>query len=135
MGGVRTFALDRIKDFRVLDESFDVPEDFSLEDYLQTAFRVMTGRPEKVVVWFRKSAAQVVKERIWHPTQEIREQEDGHLVVTLEVPINYEVISWILGFGTAARVLEPESLRNHVMQELACSLEAYGGGPLGSPKS
>lgn len=46
-----------------------------------------------VRVWFRPGAAQVVKERIWHPSQEIWEQEDGSLVIKLEVPINYEVIS------------------------------------------
>lgn len=125
---VRTFAMDRIKDFTILDESFDIPEDFSMGDYLQTAFRVMTGKPEVVKVWFRQSAAQVVKERIWHPTQEIAEQDDGSIIVTLEVPINYEVISWILGFGSAARVLAPESLRVHMRKELERSLAGYGSG-------
>jgi len=102
---VRTFVMDRIKGLTVLEETFQFPENFSLDDYLQTAFRVMRGNPEIVKVWFRSSAAQVVTERIWHPTQEIREQEDGSLVVTLEVPISYEVISWVLGFGAAAKVL------------------------------
>ncbi len=96
--------MDRINELNVLEESFEFPKDFSLDQYLQTAFRVMTGAPEVVRVWFRASAAQVVKERIWHPTQEIREQKDGSLVLTLEVPINYEVISWVLGFGSAAKV-------------------------------
>ncbi len=123
---VRTFVMDRIKGLTVLEETFHFPEDFCLDDYLQTAFRVMRGEPETVKVWFRSSAAQVVKERIWHPTQEIREQEDGSVVVTLEVPINYEVISWVLGFGSAARVLTPQSLKEHVRNELEASLEAYG---------
>lgn len=122
---IRTFAMDRIKDFTVQDSSFDMPCEFCLDDYLQTAFRVMTGKPEVVKVWFRASAAQVVKERIWHPTQEIREQEDGSIIVTLEVPINYEVISWILGFGSAAKVLVPESLRDYIETELRASLAEY----------
>jgi predicted DNA-binding transcriptional regulator YafY len=122
---VRTFAMDRIKKLAVLDEAFLFPEDFSMDDYLQTAFRVMTGRPEVVKVWFRSSAAQVVKERIWHPTQEIREQEDGNVVITLEVPINYEVTSWILGFGSAAEVLAPAHLREQIEQELGSSLTRY----------
>jgi predicted DNA-binding transcriptional regulator YafY len=133
-GTVRTFAMDRIKDFTVLGESFDMPEDFSLEDYLQTAFRVMTGKPEVVKVWFRASAAQVVKERIWHPTQELREQEDGSVVVTLEVPINYEVIAWILGFGSAAKVIGPEALQRHVIRELETSLVGYEGKSLWGPE-
>ena len=131
---VRTFAMDRIKELTVLNEIFAFPEDFSLEDYLQTAFRVMTGPPEVVRVWFRESAAQVIKERIWHPSQEIREQEDGSLVVTLKVPINYEVISWILGFGSASQVLEPVSLRSRIQGELESSLNQYRSGT-GSKKN
>jgi predicted DNA-binding transcriptional regulator YafY len=137
---VRTFAMDRINDFTIMDASFEVPCEFSLEDYLQTAFRVMTGKPEVVKVWFRASAAQVVKERIWHPTQEIRDQEDGSLVVTLEVPINYEVISWILGFGLSAKVIAPVSLKEHLRKELEQSLKAYAADefsnalPLGEKK-
>lgn len=123
---VRTFAVERIKRVSVLDESFHVPKDFSLEDYLQTAFRVMRGEPQTVKVWFAPGAAHVVRERIWHPTQEVREQPDGSLLITLEVPINYEVISWILGFGSAAQVLKPISLKRRIVEELAASAERYG---------
>jgi len=123
---VRTFVMDRIKGLSVLEETFNFPKDFSLDDYLQTAFRVMRGNPEVVKIWFRSSAAQVVKERIWHPTQEIREQEDGSLLVTLEVPISYEVISWVLGFGSAAKVIQPTPLKERIRQELKASLEQYG---------
>ena len=52
-----------------------------------------------------------LRERIWHPTQELRELVDGGIEISLEVPINYEIISWILGFGSAAEVIQPYSLR------------------------
>lgn len=134
-GTVRTFAMERIKDFKAVDEFFEMPSEFSLEDYLHSAFRVMRGQPERVKVWFRQSAAQVVKERIWHPTQEIREQEDGSLVVTLEVPINHEVTSWILGFGRAAVVLNPSSLRSRMVRELEEAIDSYQGGKDGTGKT
>jgi len=72
---IRTFAMDRIQNYTITDESFEIPEDFSLEDYLQTAFRVMRGKPEKVTFRLTQGAAHVVRERIWHPTQELREIE------------------------------------------------------------
>jgi predicted DNA-binding transcriptional regulator YafY len=122
---VRTFALERVKSLSMLDESFHYPEDFSLEDYLQTAFKVMRGDPEIVQIQFAPWVAGIVRERIWHPTQEIREQGDGSLVATLEVPINYEIISWILGFGSTAEVLQPRSLRNQICEELEASLRKY----------
>lgn len=124
-GAVRTFAMDRITSFRALNESFRYPKDFRLEDFLQTAFRVMTGNPQTIRIRFSPGAARVVRERIWHPTQELREQEDGSLIITLEVPINYEVISWILGFGSAAVVLQPASLRSRILKELEASARRY----------
>jgi predicted DNA-binding transcriptional regulator YafY len=122
---VRTFAMDRIKDFVVLDESFSLPKDFSLEDYLQTAFLVMRGEPQRVKVRFLPGAAQIVRERIWHPTQELRELPDGSLEVSLKVPINYEIISWVLGFGSSAEVLQPLSLRKHLSEELQRAAAKY----------
>ena len=114
---IRTFAMDRIQNYTVTDESFEIPEDFSLEDYMQTAFRVMRGKPEKVTFRLTPGAAHVVRERIWHPTQELREIEGGGIEISVEVPINYEIISWIMGFGSAAEVIEPESLRKQIMEE------------------
>ncbi len=122
---IRTFAMDRIKSFKVLDESFHFPKDFNLDEYLQTAFHVMRGDPEKIKVRFSPGAAHVVRERIWHPTQEIRELEDGGLQVSLEVPINYEIVSWILGFGSAAEVVQPVSLRKRIFKELQTAAARY----------
>ena len=122
---VRTFALDRIQNYSVTDESFEMPDDFNLEDYLQTAFRVMTGKPEKVSFRIKPGAAHVVRERIWHPTQELRELPDGGVQITVEVPINYEIISWIMGFGSAAEAIEPESLRNQIMREHDTAARQY----------
>ncbi|MGO9120692.1 MAG: helix-turn-helix transcriptional regulator [Desulfomonilaceae bacterium] len=115
---IRTFAMDRIKSFKILDESFHFPKNFNLEEYLQTAFHVMRGDPEKITLRFSPGAAHVVRERIWHPTQEVRELEDGGVQVSLNVPINYEIVSWILGFGSAAEVVQPASLRRRIAEEL-----------------
>lgn len=122
---IRTFAIDRIKKIRVLEESFEYPDDFNLKDYLRTAFRVMTGDPVKIKVRFARDAAHVVRERIWHPSQEIREQSNGDIVLTLEVPINFEITSWILGFGSAAEVLAPPELRKRLRDEHLAAARTY----------
>ena len=117
--------MDRIKSYTVTDESFEMSEDFKLEDYLQTAFRVMRGKTEKVTFRVNPGAAHVVRERIWHPTQELREIQGGGIEISVEVPINYEIISWIMGFGSAAEVIEPESLRKQIMQEFDSAARQY----------
>lgn len=122
---IRTFAMDRITSFQVLDEPFHFPKDFDLDKYLQTAFHVMRGKPERAKVRFAQGVAHIVRERLWHPTQEIRELDDGGLELSLEVPINYEIISWILGFGSTAEVIEPDSLRTRILDELRASTARY----------
>jgi predicted DNA-binding transcriptional regulator YafY len=124
-GAVRTFAMDRIKALTILDATFHRPKDFSLEDYLESAFRVMRGDPEVVEARFTARAAHVIRERVWHPTQEIRELDDGGLILTFEVAVNYEVISWMLGFGSAAEVLQPKSLRDRIIRELQAAEAMY----------
>lgn len=122
---IRTFAMDRIKSLTVLDESFQQPNDFKLEDYLQTAFHVMRGEPQRIKVRISPGAAHVARERIWHPSQELRELTDGGIEISLDIPINYEIISWILGFGAAAEVMEPPSLRKRILGDLQKAASRY----------
>ncbi len=122
---VRTFSIDRISDVIITEDTFDIPKDFSIEDYMQTAFRVMTGKPEKVQILFSQKAAEVVKEKIWHPSQEIRELSDGRVLITLQVAVNYEIQSWIMGFGSAAQVIEPKQLGRKIVEDMKAALENY----------
>jgi predicted DNA-binding transcriptional regulator YafY len=122
---IRTFAMDRIAGFKILEETYRFPKNFDLKDYMQTAFHVMRGEPETIKIRFLPAVAHIVRERKWHPTQKIRELEDGELEVSLEVPINYEIISWILGFGSAAEVIQPDSLRDRILVDLQASATRY----------
>jgi predicted DNA-binding transcriptional regulator YafY len=122
---VRTFALERIKELETLDAGFTVPKDFSLDIYLQSAFKIMTGEPEWVRIKFDAAVAHTVSERVWHPTQHIEKRPDGSLEVALRVPINYEIISWVLGFGPSAEVLEPDHLRKTLKKALGEAFRLY----------
>jgi predicted DNA-binding transcriptional regulator YafY len=122
---VRTFSIDRISDAQLTEDTFEIPKDFSIEDYMQTAFRVMTGKPERVQILFSQKAAEVVKEKIWHPSQEIRELSDGRVLISLQVAVNYEIQSWIMGFGSTAQVIEPKQLRQKITEDMKAALENY----------
>ncbi len=122
---IRTFALERIQQCTLLDESFEMRGDFDLTDYLRNAFQLMTGQPRRIVIRISPSAAHIVRERMWHPSQQIQELLDGGVEITLQVPINYEIISWILGFGPAAQVLQPSDLRNRIAYDLETAAQQY----------
>ena len=63
--------------------------------------------------------------RVWHASQEVRDQDDGSLVLTLQVCHDWALRSWILSFGPFARVLTPAVLVREVRADLQAANERY----------
>ena len=58
-----------------------------------------------------------IRERQWHPSQQIEKLPSGGLILRLRVGGVDEVKRWIMGYGIHAEVLEPESLRAQFKNE------------------
>lgn len=117
---VRTFAVDRIRDCCLLEETFTppTPERFSPETYFGEAWRLQRGdERQQVVVRFSPEQARFVRHRVWHPTQEAVDEPGGHLVLTFHVLGLDEIRRWLLQFGSAVEVLEPPTLRRTLAEE------------------
>ncbi len=124
---IRMFVLDRIRLLHVTDQRFIPPDDFDLDEYMRHSFRVIHTDVEKVVIKFDPSLERYLKENIWHPSQVFEKGEDGSIVLTMEVGGLVEVMSWVLGFGRQAEVLQPAHLREAVGRELAATMGKYVG--------
>lgn len=125
-GEVRTFAVDRIRSAALGDETFSVPDSFDFDAYTASSFGVVAEPATRVRIRFERRSALQVEERQWHPSQKIERLPGGAIELTLEVGGLSELESWVLSFGSGARVLEPEALRARVERELAAALESYG---------
>jgi predicted DNA-binding transcriptional regulator YafY len=124
---MRIFALDRIRMLHQTEESFAVPEDFRLEDFLRSSFGVFQGEPCRVRIRFAPEAAGYIQEKIWHESQKILPQKDGSLIFEAEVAGTDEIKFWVMTWGANAQVLEPESLREEIRREAAVMLTRYEG--------
>jgi predicted DNA-binding transcriptional regulator YafY len=109
----------------ITDETFEIPNDFDLETYMQSPFKVIHDKPVKVTIRFDKKAAGYIKEKIWHHSQKIEPKKDGSIIFSAEVAGTEEVKHWVMSWGTSAEVLEPEYLRQEIAQELQNSLKKY----------
>ena len=109
-------------------DTFEVPEDFSFEDFMSPSFGVFQGEPIKAKVRFDPDVAGYIREKIWHESQEIHTQEDGSIIFEAEVAGTEEIKFWIMNWGSKAEVLEPESLREEIHTETLSMLERYKGG-------
>ena len=124
---LRTFALPRIADAEVTKTAFARPPEFSPEKFFANALGVLGGAGDyRVVVRFRAAAAERIREREWHESQELRELPGGELELTLRLGALTEAEQWILGWGDAAEVLAPPELRASLRRTAAALAATYG---------
>lgn len=114
---VRMFSINQIREQRLLDEHFDLEaRRFDLESYLLTSFHDMGGEPivdVKLHVGF--PSASWARDRVYHPTQEITDVDDG-IIITFRSGGLPAIAATVLGIGIDCRALEPPILREMVAQ-------------------
>lgn len=86
---------------------------------------IMAGDPFDVSVRFAPSAATYAAERQWSGEQRLEEMEDGGVILHIRSQSPEECISWILGFGPNAQLLEPSWLREKVRARVEAMQELY----------
>jgi len=122
--GVRLFRFDRIVDAHVLDEP-SVPPQPAVRAGPDTSLFDADPSLPSAALRIDRSAAWMFD---YYPLREIRELPDG----AWEAEMTYASDDWmarfVLGFGSAVRVLEPDSLAQRVRDSAAAALSAYGAG-------
>ena len=106
---VRIFALDRIKMLHQTKDAFEIPDDFSLDEFTGPSFGGFQGEPINIKIWFSPDVAGYIKEKVWHESQKIEQQNDGSIIFEAAVAGNEEIKFWIMSWGASALVLEPKS--------------------------
>jgi predicted DNA-binding transcriptional regulator YafY len=126
-GAMRTFALGRIADLKLSSRWFERPKDFSVENYFAKSITVMNGTEDHLVrIRFSKMAADHVRDRFWHESQEITAQPDGRLVLALRLSDLLEVERIVLKWGGHAEALEPAALRMRLVAAGKAIASAHG---------
>lgn len=116
----RWFRIDRIQAIRLLDQRFEIDPTFDREAHFASAFQhEVGGVPQEMTIWFDSATAPYIRERRWHPTQQIEEHADGSLTLRFVVRGLNEVKRWVLFYGRGARVLGPPQLVAMVRDEVA----------------
>jgi len=112
----RTFASERIERLSVTEDTFKKTRDLPA-DLFQSSMGVFWGEPERIEILFAPRVAMVVRGRVWHESQVLEDQADGSIKMTLDVCNDSALRSWVLGFGSAVRVLQPPALVAAVADE------------------
>lgn len=123
-GALRTFALPRITRLKVGHEHFQIPVGFDGREHLRRSFGIWSQPDDRSLVLVRVQlfgyAARLAGERRWHPTQEVRDlnSKGTQVEVCFEAGALEEVVRWVLGFGSKAKVIGPPELKKLVRDEV-----------------
>ena len=119
--GVRLFRFDRIVDAHVLDEPSAPPEPAVQAGPDTSLFDADPSLPSARLL-IDRSAAWMFD---YYPLRVLRELPDGACEAAMTYAADEWMARFVLGFGSAVRVLEPESLARRVRESAAAALSAY----------
>jgi proteasome accessory factor B len=123
---IRKFALPRIHHLEVTDERFIMPHDFDSAEYMRTSFGAFKGEEEfEVVIEFDRWAADLIRGRQWHASQEITELPRGMIRFRMRIDSIEEALKWVLGWGIHATVVRPAALCNRVHETVVELADRY----------
>lgn len=123
---IRVFALDCIREFKVTNMPYTIPDDFDINEHFKPGWRMRRyGEPVEVVLKFSERYARWIKRRKWHPTQVIEEQKDGSIIFKVKVEGTVELKWWIYHWIPYVEILSPAELKKEVIEEMRAMLEVY----------
>jgi predicted DNA-binding transcriptional regulator YafY len=112
---IRQLALHRVLTASPTDKPVKKPDGFDLDRYIESGeFQYPVGPMIKLKAEFARSAAVHLIETPLSENQTIELLGPGHMLVTATVRDTAQLDWWLLGFGCAVRVLEPQSVAKRI---------------------
>ncbi len=123
---IRLYAVHRIQTIEMLEDAAERPQDFSLDEYLQAGgAEFMSGHLVRLEAWISSDLAAVLREAPIHQSQIIDGSNDA-CQLTATLPDSWQLRWWILSQGAAIRIMEPQSLRDGIVDEIRNMTSLYG---------
>lgn len=120
---LRTFRVDRIAEFALLERTFQAPPDFELRAYLENLPQAQAKITVRML--FEAEYAHVAREGrpYWDA---IKTVPDGSVLVEYSAPDLIWATSTAFAYGPIVEVLEPPEVRRMVVEWAAAVVEQYG---------
>jgi predicted DNA-binding transcriptional regulator YafY len=120
---VRTFALDRVQEVRILEETFSFREWKQSDDGIVGGIR--GGSPVDVHVRFDRVVAPFAKDRRWPFAATLTEETDGSIVLKGTVLGTEGMVRELLSWRRHALVLGGKELLKAMQEEVAALSDLY----------
>ena len=125
--GITSYRVDRMAEIALLDSPrVPCPEltGKNLTEHANRLFQMYAGDAADVKLRFHRSLVNVVIDRFGTDTMLIPDGEE-HFVFTVKVAVSPMFLSWVIGFGSKAKILHPQSVIEQCRQMCREALEQY----------
>lgn len=106
----RVFLLDRIESVTLTGEHFAPRAELGPGAFDQGSFGLWNAPSVRIVLRFKGSAARIVAEQQFHPSQQVHWNDDGSLTLEMVTPPSPALRAWVRGFGRRVAIVEPKNL-------------------------
>ena len=122
-----TYSLDRMQEMKLTDETFEVPEDFSPEDYFAEYFGVTTdGTPlAHVVIRAYGMTPNYIRTLPLHASQKEIQRTEEYTDFSYDIRPTYDFINELCSYHKGIEVLEPQDFREKIRDYLVETLSRY----------
>lgn len=131
-GGRRIYAMDRMQDISITEQSFILPADFDAEEVFHDCYGVFPSqnsgkkkRPENVVLRAYKQTSNYLLTRPLHHSQQAKDLGDGVWEFSYYIADTYDFRQELLSYGSCIEVISPKSLRDEMAKDIAAMNELY----------
>ena len=110
---LRLYKVDKLQNLIVTDDYFEKDEKFLLSEYCNNSFSIYQEEPMNITLEFDKSVAEDVLNYHFHPTQKMKQLDNGNIQVKFtsggKLAICHELFKW----GTSVKIKKPTKLRKY----------------------
>ncbi|KLU65142.1 hypothetical protein DEAC_c31090 [Desulfosporosinus acididurans] len=126
-GTVKNYYVKNVSNISISTQPFQCPEDFSVNEWLQTRWGTEFGDSFHVKIKFKNQSQTVskVKKDVAHRVCQLTTEDNGDLLYEDTIIGRNEFLTWLLGFGATAEILEPADLRGQMRKIITEVLAGY----------
>jgi predicted DNA-binding transcriptional regulator YafY len=125
---IKSFALDRLSNLEITNQTFLYPANYSIEQSYRYCFGIESPNgkePQDIILSFEPFQGKYIKTLPLHHTQEILVDNDDELKIKLKLCLTHDFLMELLSFGDNLTVIEPKSLVNQIKEAYKNAYKQY----------
>ena len=116
---IKSFALDRLTNLEITNQTFQYPDNYSIEKSYRYCFGIISPNgeePQDIILSFDPVQGKYIKTLPLHDTQQILVDNDEEMKIKLKLCVTHDLLMELLSFGDNVKVIEPKSLAKQIKQ-------------------